>query len=110
MALQFCFGTADLRSLMPRYYFDLRYGDDLAADEEEMVFATIDGAQSEAAHSLADMARDAVRRLRGGKSQFMAIEVRDDKHIASVHSGTRLLISASAWSQNSKSRPAGRPF
>ena len=64
---------------MPRYYFDLRDGDDLAADEEGMVFATIDGAQSEAAHSLADMARDAVRRHRGGKSQFMAIEVRDDK-------------------------------
>jgi uncharacterized protein DUF6894 len=51
---------------MPRYYFDLRDGDDLAADEEGMVFATIDGAQSEAAHSLADMARDAVRRHRGG--------------------------------------------
>jgi len=63
---------------MPRYYFDLRDGDDLAADEEGMVFATIDGAQSEAAHSLADMARDAVRRQRGGKGQFMAIEVRDD--------------------------------
>ena len=53
---------------MPRYYFDLRDGDDLAADEEGMVFATIDGAQSEAAHSLADMARDAVRGIAAAKS------------------------------------------
>jgi hypothetical protein len=46
---------------MPRYYFDLRDGDDLAVDEEGVELQDIELVREEAARSLADMARDAVR-------------------------------------------------
>ena len=46
---------------MPRYYFDLRDGDDLAVDEEGVELRDMELVQEEAARSLADMARDAVR-------------------------------------------------
>ncbi|WP_309142534.1 DUF6894 family protein [Bradyrhizobium sp. sGM-13] len=46
---------------MRRYYFDLRDGDDLAPDEEGLDLPNIERVQEEAARSLADMARDAVR-------------------------------------------------
>jgi len=64
---------------MPRFYFDLRDGDDLAVDEEGLELPNIGAVQAEAAISLADMARDAVHSaplVRGGHR--MAIEVRDD--------------------------------
>lgn len=63
---------------MPRYYFDMRVGELLAPDEEGMEVPTIERAQEEAAHSLADMARDAVRTGPRGADHRMAIEVRDD--------------------------------
>ncbi|WP_369722230.1 hypothetical protein AB8Z38_35770 [Bradyrhizobium sp. LLZ17] len=64
---------------MPRFYFDLRDGDDLAVDEEGLELPNIGAVQAEAAISLADMARDAVHSapLVGGGHR-MAIEVRDD--------------------------------
>ena len=64
---------------MPRYFFDLRDGDDLAVDEEGLELRSIQAVQEEAARSLADMARDEVRRHAGdpNKRQRMAIEVRD---------------------------------
>jgi hypothetical protein len=46
---------------MKRYYFDLRYGNALARDEEGVELPDIEPAQEEAARSLADMARDAIR-------------------------------------------------
>jgi hypothetical protein len=65
---------------MPRYFFDLRDGDDLAVDEEGLELRSIQAVQEEAARSLADMARDEVRRHAGdpNKRHRMAIEVRDD--------------------------------
>ena len=60
---------------MKRYYFDIREGDQLAADEEGLMMRDIDAVQKEAAQSLADMARDAVS---GRMLHRMAIEVRDD--------------------------------
>jgi len=60
---------------MKRYYFDIREGDHLAADEEGLMMRDIDAVQQEAAQSLADMARDAVS---GRMLHRMAIEVRDD--------------------------------
>ena len=65
---------------MPRYFFDLRDGDDLAVDEEGMELRSIQAVQEEAARSLADMARDEVRRHAGDptKRHRMAIEVRDE--------------------------------
>jgi hypothetical protein len=63
---------------MPRYYFDLREGDDLAPDEEGLELPSIERVQEEAARSLADLARDAVRRNLDRAAHQMAIEVRDD--------------------------------
>jgi hypothetical protein len=65
---------------MPRYYFDLRDGDELAVDEEGVELRDTDLVQEEAARSLADMARDAVRRTTRNRelNHRMAIEVRDD--------------------------------
>ena len=62
---------------MRRYYFDIREGDEIFPDEEGLELSTIEKVQEEAARSLADMARDAVRTL-GGDSQQLSIEVRDD--------------------------------
>jgi hypothetical protein len=63
---------------MRRYYFDLRVGDDLAPDDEGLELPSIERVQEEAARSLADMARDAVRTDCNGTGHRMAIEVRDD--------------------------------
>jgi hypothetical protein len=63
---------------MPRYHFDLRDGDDLVVDEEGMDLRDMEAVQEEAARSLADMARDEVRRTAGkAGGRCMAIEVRD---------------------------------
>ncbi|WFU18866.1 hypothetical protein [Bradyrhizobium sp. CB3481] len=63
---------------MPRYYFDIREGDDLAPDEEGLDLPSIELVQEEAARVLADMARDTVRKDRDKAGHEMAIEVRDD--------------------------------
>jgi hypothetical protein len=46
---------------VPRYYFDIREGDDFAPDDEGMELSPIQAVQEEAARSLADLARDAIR-------------------------------------------------
>ena len=63
---------------MARYYFDLRDGDDLAPDDEGLELSGLARVQEEAARSLADMARDAIRNNANGADHNMAIEVRDD--------------------------------
>ena len=63
---------------MPRYYFDIREGDDFAPDDEGLELSSIQAVQEQAARSLADMARDAVWTRYGGAEHWMAIEVRDD--------------------------------
>ena len=63
---------------MPRYYFDIRQGDDFAPDDEGLELSSLQAVQEEAARSLADMARDAVRNKFDGAGHRMAIEVRDD--------------------------------
>jgi hypothetical protein len=62
---------------MKRYYFDIRDGDGLAPDEEGLELPDIEAVQQEAALSLADLARDAVRISRRNVN-LMEIEVRDD--------------------------------
>lgn len=63
---------------MARYYFDIHDGDQSSVDEEGRDFRDLDEVQVEAALSLADMARDAIRA--GGKTSIyrIAIHVRDD--------------------------------
>lgn len=63
---------------MTRYYFDLRKEDDLVPDEEGVELSTIEAEQAEAACSLAEMAKVAVRMTRGEKDHRMMVEVRDD--------------------------------
>jgi hypothetical protein len=67
---------------MPRYYFDMREDGELAVDDDGMELRDIVAVQEEAARSLADMARDAVRRNASRRNASsvghdMAIEVRD---------------------------------
>jgi hypothetical protein len=63
---------------MPRYYFDLRDSSGLWADEEGIELRNLSAAQDEAARSLGDMARDAVRHINAETAQEMTVEVRDD--------------------------------
>jgi hypothetical protein len=63
---------------MPRYFFDVRDGDNVAPDDEGLELPATEAAWDEAAHSLADMLRDAVRMQRQGEDHRMAVEVRDD--------------------------------
>jgi hypothetical protein len=63
---------------MPRYYFDLREGDQIALDEEGLEFDSLDQAQVEAARSLAELARDASDTLPHRFSYQKSVEVRDD--------------------------------
>jgi len=63
---------------MPRYYFDMRVGDESAPDEQGMELHTMQAVQEEAARSLADMARDAIRRSPNGAEHRMSMDIRDD--------------------------------
>jgi hypothetical protein len=64
---------------MPRYYFDLLDGNDLAVDEEGLELSDLRAVQAEAAKSLADMTRDAVHIFSPvSGTRHMAIEVRDE--------------------------------
>jgi hypothetical protein len=65
-------------AVMPRYYFDMREGDEIARDEEGMELETLEEVQEEAARTLADMAKDGIRggRTNGARGP-MSIEVRD---------------------------------
>lgn len=64
---------------MARYYFDLLEGDNVAIDDEGMELLSIEAAQLEAARSIADMARDAVKKCgRDNPSHRLAIDVRDN--------------------------------
>jgi hypothetical protein len=63
---------------MKRFYFDIREGDEIIPDEEGLELSTKEKVQEEAARSLADMARDAIRARGDGVPHEIAIEVRDD--------------------------------
>jgi hypothetical protein len=63
---------------MPRYYFDLRQGDQVTLDEEGLELSSLERVQEEAARSLADFTRDNVQRAVDGGGDSVAIDVRDD--------------------------------
>ena len=63
---------------MPRYYFDLCDDSGFYSDDEGVELPGIDAARKEAAHSLADMLRDAVRDGTGRAVHQMSVEVRND--------------------------------
>jgi hypothetical protein len=60
-----------------RYYFDVRDGDALTADDEGLELPGIEAVKEEAARSLADMAKDSVQRHARHNGHRLAIEVRD---------------------------------
>ena len=62
---------------MARYYFDMRDGQGLFADEEGLECPDLDAVQKEAARSLADMARDSIYEAADAQIHRMTIEVRD---------------------------------
>jgi len=61
---------------MPRYYFNLRDGDELFPDDEGIELPAIQGARKVAFRGLADCARDAICSVSGGR---MAVEVVDSR-------------------------------
>jgi hypothetical protein len=62
---------------MGRYYFDLRDSEGLAVDEEGLELQDVQAVQDEAAVSLANAARDGLRRSDGALHQ-LSVEVRTD--------------------------------
>jgi hypothetical protein len=62
---------------MPRYYFDMREGDNIVPDEEGMELSHLAKVQEEAACTLADMARDLVRQYHDKNAHRLSVEVRD---------------------------------
>ncbi|MBR1237709.1 DUF6894 family protein [Bradyrhizobium sp. AUGA SZCCT0182] len=62
---------------MKRYYFDLIDSNGIVVDDEGMDLADIEAAQDEAARSLADFARGALRSSPAAPAD-MAVEVRTD--------------------------------
>jgi hypothetical protein len=65
---------------MPRYFFDFREEDGVVVDNEGVQLATLEAVQDEAAHSLADFARDEARRFNPNTDlvRQLGIEVRHD--------------------------------
>ncbi|UPJ74378.1 hypothetical protein [Bradyrhizobium sp. 187] len=61
---------------MHRYFFDMYDGHEVVPDEEGVEFASLDAVQDEAAHALADLARDEVQAARTGPCD-LAVAVRD---------------------------------
>jgi hypothetical protein len=61
---------------MPRYYFNLRDGDEFIPDDEGIELAAIQCARDEALRGLADCVRDAICSVSGGE---LAIEVVDSR-------------------------------
>lgn len=64
--------------LVPRYYFDVQNGNKVFSDDEGTELPTIEAAQEEAVQTMADMARDAIRKNPDGSRRLIAMEVRDD--------------------------------
>jgi hypothetical protein len=67
-----------MSSQMPRYYFDVRDGENFSTDEEGIDLQTLENAWLEAALSAAEMAKDKLpERLIHGDQQ-MTVDIRDE--------------------------------
>lgn len=62
---------------MARYYFNVREGDHLSLDEEGFECGSPESARAEAVRSLAEMARDIIKKY-DGASHSLSVEVQDD--------------------------------
>jgi hypothetical protein len=63
---------------MPRYFFDIRDGDDFFTDDEGLWFPDMKSAEREAAEAAASILRDAPKT--DGRPRKITIEVRDENH------------------------------
>jgi len=61
---------------MPRYYFDIHDGPEIASDEDGLELPNVAAACEEAARSLGGLAKDLIEVHKGAGRQ-LAIEVRD---------------------------------
>jgi hypothetical protein len=62
-------------ALVPRFYFDIRDGDQFIRDDEGLDYPNIEAARDAATAALAEMAKEA---LPGAERYHIAIEVRDE--------------------------------
>ncbi|MEZ0171108.1 hypothetical protein [Microvirga sp. TS319] len=62
---------------MPRFYFDVREGTSFTPDEEGLEFASLDGAEREAATAAAEIGRD---RLPKGDARDVTVELKNEHH------------------------------
>jgi hypothetical protein len=60
---------------MPRFYFDVRDGNDLRPDDDGLEFPTVHAARVEASRALAEMIKE---EMPNGSRKRMAIEVRSE--------------------------------
>ena len=60
---------------MPRFYFDIRDGESLVADEVGVEFPTVNEARDDASRTLGQMMKEA---MPDGQHHDMAVEVRGD--------------------------------
>lgn len=67
---------------MPRYYFDVYEGDKVTVDADGIQFGSAAIAWTEAARSVAEMARDAFPQHADDITHSLKIEVRDESGLA----------------------------
>lgn len=67
---------------MSQFYFDVYEDDRVTVDKDGMHFGSADAAWLEAAHSVAEMARDAFPTRAKGTGHSLAIAVRDESGLA----------------------------
>ena len=60
---------------MPRFYFDIRDGESLVADEDGLEFPTLNEARDDASRTLGQMMKQA---MPDGQRHDLAVEVRGD--------------------------------
>lgn len=65
-----------VQSRVPHYFFDTRDGDTLIEDDEGLELPDLETVKTEAARSLAELARDV---LPGSLKRTLVVEVRDDR-------------------------------
>ena len=91
---------------MPRYYFNLREGDELIPDKEGVELPTISGARAEAFRGLADCVRDAICNISSGA---LAIEVADAAQnvlfVAKLVFATELVVKSDAFDTVNETAP-----
>jgi hypothetical protein len=78
---------------MPRFYFDLRDGEEFTPDEEGVELDDLEAAKTEATEALAQLAKDV---LPGAERREIAVEVRDEAKLPLLRAALRFEV----WRNN----------